>query len=159
MRRLRRAAPYIAVAVIMLSLFGIFYLNAITLAQFKTQLANQQKITEQIEHSGDERSSQLQTLNNHIDCVVALLSQPNRSTVRVQDIQNCKLVREPTASNPSQAAPSKLPAKSSGPTANTPTPVSRQPAPTPTPVAKAPAKAEKTPKGLSQLIDKVKELL
>lgn len=148
-------APILAVLVILGCLFATIYLNTLALTQLKTELSNQQKITEQIEHSGDERSSQLQTLNNHIDCVVALLSQPNRSTVRVQDIQNCKLVREPTASNPSQAAPSKLPAKSSGPTANTPTPVSRQPAPTPTPVAK-PAPKENI---LSSLLNKIKEVL
>lgn len=95
---LRRNGLNISLVIIVLSLAAIFLINAITLNQLQRQLDNQQKITHQIRANGNERASQLKRLNDHIDCIVELMSRPNRQNITITDIQGCKLASQPASS-------------------------------------------------------------
>lgn len=92
MKRYYKHAPYIATLIIALCLFGIFYLNAATLSQLKIQLRTQQQIIQEIQESGDTRGAQLKQLNDHLDCVVRLLSEPDSDLLTIEQVQGCKNV-------------------------------------------------------------------
>lgn len=127
----RRNSINIALTVIVLALAAILFLNAVTLSQLQHQLDNQQRITKEIQASGDERSDQLHKLNSHIDCIVHLFAQPNHQSLTITDIQQCRL-KQPASAPPATSPPSATSPATQRPAAtSTPQPAtSTKPAPT-----------------------------
>lgn len=79
-----------------------FFLVAIMLgfllyASLQQSQSNQQVIENQaanlkaLNEAAQKRSVQINDLQKHIDCVVALFQQPNRATLRISDLENCSL--------------------------------------------------------------------
>lgn len=53
-------------------------------------LSKQQQVT--AENIQKNTTTQLTALNNHINCIVDLFAQPDRTSLRIADIQNCIIV-------------------------------------------------------------------
>jgi cell division protein FtsB len=72
-------------------------LGVLLLASYKQQ-ANTQRVIEgqtktlnTLTHVAKQRTDQINDLQKHIDCVVALFQQPNRASLRISDLENCSL--------------------------------------------------------------------
>lgn len=74
--------------VLLFTLFLVF-------VNFNAKLSQEVRITKdlstQIASSSTQRTAQLHELQNHIDCIVSLFTQPNRSNLVIQDIKSCTL--------------------------------------------------------------------
>lgn len=61
------------------------------LTQQKKLLDSQNQILSRIKASSDQRTKQINDLQEHIDCVVELLRRSNRQDLTITDLQNCKI--------------------------------------------------------------------
>lgn len=98
-------------------------------------LKQQQQTVEALNSLSKEQKSQIDQLQQHIDCVVSLFTQPNRLNLVITDISNCKLtstnsgavvstqgtINSPKPSTPATASPS-APASQSSQVSSTPQP-------------------------------------
>lgn len=88
--------------------------------QIKRQLVQLQVAIKQLKQNASDRTTQIETINEHInqlndhmDCVVELLSQPNRQQLSIDDIHNCKLVTTPKTAPTKTTPPVSTTTKSS----------------------------------------------
>lgn len=128
-----------------LLVIGLITLQGVNnqLAQQKKLLTSQQQILSQIQKSSNQRTQQLADLQQHIDCIVALFQQPDRSELTISDLENCKINRDNTssyngASAPAQSAPAKTSTPSTGAS-------NKQPAKSPSKPAKTPSRLDRVP--------------
>lgn len=105
MKRLKAISQNIAdhkldavVVFIVLGILTILYFNLATVTSLRRQITQQQQIinqtsniTKQLQSNSAQRTQQIQTLTDHIDCIVTLFGQPNRQELKISDIQNCKI--------------------------------------------------------------------
>lgn len=77
----------------LLLVIGLSTLQAVDkqLASQKNLLDSQQKILSQIQSLGKQQTTQINDLQSHIDCIVALFQQPNRASLTITDLETCKL--------------------------------------------------------------------
>jgi cell division protein FtsB len=80
-----------AVVVIIVALLGILLIMAGALNKQQAQLANQKAIIERIKDSNTQSTDEIHKLNNHIDCIVELFTQPNRHQLTIKNIKTCSL--------------------------------------------------------------------
>lgn len=140
-----------------------FFLVAIMLAfllifSIMQQLANEKLLSNQtqtihkLSDSTDQQAREINDLQKHIDCIVELLRQPNRSTIVITDIQNCKITQftipqsTPVNNGPQASMTPVAPTKNQSSTQ--PTPVSSKPAQPSTPVNHVPTTPQPAPQPL-----------
>lgn len=58
---------------------------------------NQNNTLEKLNHNAEQRSKQIRSLQEHIDCVVALLQHTNRQQLYISDIENCDIKQQKSA--------------------------------------------------------------
>ena len=61
------------------------------LSQQKKLLDSQQQILSRISASSQQRTRQINDLQNHINCIVELFQQPNRQNLTITDLQGCQI--------------------------------------------------------------------
>lgn len=83
------------------------------LAQQQQLLKSQQRILASIQLSSNQRTTQLNDLQNHIDCIVELLRQPNRQTLTISDLQDCQISSNGKVSSSSKWATGSAPSQPS----------------------------------------------
>jgi type II secretory pathway pseudopilin PulG len=69
------------------------------LSQQKKLLDSQQQILSRISASSQQRTKQINDLQNHIDCIVNLFQHPNRADLTIGDLQDCTLTSNPSISD------------------------------------------------------------
>lgn len=108
--------------------FVLLLVLVVMFANFNVRLAEQTKATHQVatnvQESSRQRSLEVHTLSDHIDCIVTLFSQPNLDNVHISDIQNCKLASGAGSQNNGSSGGS----TSSAPKAQATSPKKPQPA-------------------------------
>lgn len=92
-----KAASVVFAALLLVGLVVLLVLGLQTLQGVNTQLSsqkklltNQQQTLSAITASGKQRTAQIQDLQNHIDCIVELLRQPNRASLTLKDLNGCQ---------------------------------------------------------------------
>lgn len=115
----------IAVGVILILVINQQKSNDLQLQKL-TVITQQQKATlDSLASNSKQRTAQINELQNHIDCIVELFQQPNRSDLVLDDLQTCHL----TATGAAVSATPVSPASTSSPPkvsqATTPTPQSQ----------------------------------
>lgn len=74
--------------VLLFTLFLVF-------VNFNAKLSQEVKVTKaistQLASNAKQRTSQINKLQNHIDCIVSLFGQPNRSSLVIKNIEDCNL--------------------------------------------------------------------
>ncbi|HET8709265.1 MAG TPA: hypothetical protein VFL85_03205 [Candidatus Saccharimonadales bacterium] len=109
----RRNKATIAFLVILVSLLGMLYLNALTLQRLSQQLTNQRQLlnqtktlTQNLQKSSDERGRQVEQINRHLDCIVEFYSQRDRSRKAIDDIKSCSITTaQPVQNERNNATP------------------------------------------------------
>ena len=99
----------------MLLIIGLNTLQGVNnqLTQQKALLDSQNKILSRIKDSSDQRTQQIKDLQQHIDCVVELLRNSNRDSLKITDIQQCKITKvSAAASAPADNRPTWTPRQS-----------------------------------------------
>jgi len=135
-----------AVVFIVLAFLTILYFNVSNLASLKRQVAQQQQIitatsdiAKQLQTNSAQRTQQIQSLTDHIDCIVTLFGRTDRQSLKISDIQNCKIVTtfdEPVSTSNGGSSNTTTPKKT---TSNPPK--SPQSSPPATPPAQSPQPA------------------
>jgi hypothetical protein len=124
-----------------LLIVGVYTLAGVNqqLGSQKVLLESQNKILSTISASSKQRTRQINDLQDHINCIVSLFQQPNRSQLTITDLENCQLTNPNAASR--TAAPSAPVAPQTGnssntnsqlPSTNTSPPATNEPTPQPT---------------------------
>jgi hypothetical protein len=103
--------------------------NQKLIATANQTLTNQSKVLSQLQAVSRARTDQITELQQHIDCIVALFGAPNRSSLVISDIEQCKLSN---SNSTSTIASSSLSSPSSS------QPSASHPSVTPAPIAKSP---------------------
>lgn len=139
-----------------LALLLVISLN--TLQRVNTQLSSQKRllnsqatILAKISGASVQRTTQINDLQQHIDCITELFQQPNRASVTITDLEGCKLSTfSPSASStPPQTS-------NSGATATQPTTSGGVSSTIPTaPVATAPTTTTPATASNSSTLDRV----
>lgn len=101
------------IGLIAVLIIGISTLQGVKdqLASQKTLLGSQQQILSRIQASSNQRTKQINDLQDHINCIVALFQQPNRSALTITDLEGCQISKTNTPS--SQASVGSTPPQSS----------------------------------------------
>lgn len=93
-----RTAWVIFMFIIALALCGVvlfqFRTNAKIdkqLTQLKVLAKTQQETIDAVKASGDQRTKQLQTVNDHIDCIASFFNFRNRAQSVITDLDQCKV--------------------------------------------------------------------
>ena len=55
------------------------------------QLKKQGEILSAVKASGDERTKQLEQVNQHVDCIAAFFNQRNRTNATITDLDQCSI--------------------------------------------------------------------
>lgn len=78
---------------IVLLLIGIHTLQGVDtqLVQQKSLLNSQRQVLGRIQSSAEQRTKQINQLQQHIDCITELFQQPNRAYLSISDLASCKL--------------------------------------------------------------------
>jgi hypothetical protein len=98
------------------------------LAAQKKTLDSQKQILSSIKSSSDERTKQINQINQHLDCIVEFFGQSNRTNKSISDIRKCEL------RNDISGVVSPLPSpQTKGSTKTTPKPTTKKPTTTPPP--------------------------
>lgn len=92
----------IALCLLLLFIYHIQSINHQLLQNQDRLLAQNTTLTEQLKHDvsglNNNTNMRLIDLQNHIDCIVSLFQQPNRTNLVISDIQNCNLSSTPGGS-------------------------------------------------------------
>lgn len=101
--RLRRNASNVAMVVVMLAAGTILYVQALATSQLQKQVAQQQQIIQQVKDlsvqlndRATERTTQIDQLNRHLDCIVVFFSRPYREQESISDIDTCTVQNSAT---------------------------------------------------------------
>lgn len=105
----------------------------------------QGELLQQIKKSADSRQKQLNDLQNHIDCIVALFQRPNHDQLVISDIENCD-INSLRTSQTNETTKTSLPSKST-----TSTMPVQQSSPSPTPKHHANGGSSAAPRHLQLL--------
>lgn len=104
--------PIIPVGVIVTCAVLAFLLQIYTIAKLSDQLHKQKeatdlsnKIARQIKQNSDDRALQLKNIQDHFDCVIALLQTPSHESYYISDIQNCDISKTTQTSTTIQPSP------------------------------------------------------
>lgn len=96
----------------------------------KTQsksLDSQEQIINQLNDNGKANTKQLDSLQQHIDCITALFQQPNRAQLTLTDITTCQFTSNGGTSTGSTPSGTTSNPKPSSPSTTTPTPTPQPP--------------------------------
>lgn len=92
-----KIASVIFGAVLLVGLVAILVIGLQTLQGVDTQLSSQKKLLNSqqqvlanIKAGSDQNATNVKDLQNHIDCIVELLRQPNRSSLTIKDLNGCQ---------------------------------------------------------------------
>jgi hypothetical protein len=85
-------AGCLTVGLVVLLVLGLSTLDGVNaqLAQQKQLLNSQKQILTSIKDGSDQNAGHVKDLQNHIDCIVELLRQPNRASLTIKDINSCQ---------------------------------------------------------------------
>ncbi len=69
----------------------VLLIGAKIIVKLHNQVKTDRKIKQTVTELENDKAARDKIILNHLDCVASLLSQPNRGSVRIIDLQNCKL--------------------------------------------------------------------
>lgn len=173
---LRTHSVIIAVSVITLAFMAILTLQAIATSQLQTEVQTQQQIVAQtktilgqLSKNAATRTSQIEQLNKHIDCIALFFAQPDRTSKTISNIETCTVIttngKTTVIFQPNPTPVAVKSAASTSTPAPTPAPVKQPaaaatPAPSPHPVVVVPVPTPAPVSGLiSPVFDATKKLL
>lgn len=104
---LRRNNFAIAFAIIAVALGTILFFQSIATSRLQEQVEGQQHIIEQvkavadkIDSSSQQRTQQIQSINDHLDCIVQFFSQSERDSKAIANIETCQVKAAATKTTP-----------------------------------------------------------
>lgn len=86
--RLFRTAQTVFMALLIITLIGVIFLQSRTLNAVQQQLLQQKDTVAEIKK---DNGNQLDRLNRHLDCIVVYFQQANRAQLKIDDINKCTL--------------------------------------------------------------------
>lgn len=75
--------------------------NKAAITRQTQELAAQKKTIDTLVTLGNQRSAQINDLQNHVDCLFKLATQPGHSNIAITDITGCQLTTSGSISTPS----------------------------------------------------------
>jgi hypothetical protein len=115
-------AGCLTIGLVVLLVLGLSTLDGVNtqLSQQKQLLNSQREILTSIKSGSDQNAGHVKDLQNHIDCIVELLRQPNRASLTIKDINGCQfdsngnVITPSGGSNGSQKATNSAPINNNG---------------------------------------------
>ena len=120
--------------VVLVTVFAILALATLLILAYQESLNNQKLINAQnktlttLVSTAKQRSTQIDDLQKHIDCIVELFKVQNRANLVISDIENCKIDQATTTTpNISSTVPNSTPSKPLALSTVSPTPQPTKP--------------------------------
>lgn len=103
----RRYSVTIGFIIIAIALGTILFLQALATARLQEQVDGQQQIikqvkdiAEQLNQNSEQRTSQIDSINRHLDCIVEFFSQPDRTQKAIDNIETCQFTAPDSTTTP-----------------------------------------------------------
>ena len=105
----RMNASTIPIIITAVCFVAMLFLQAVTIGKQSEQLRHQNdaikqsnELLDRMTKNSEERSKQINELQQHIDCVVLLFQRTNRSNLVIKDLESCNLKRVGTQDQPTE---------------------------------------------------------